>query len=123
MIAIKFKNLEKSEIVKTVVEERMDTLLEKFPDLGQSKISIQLSMENSPKQAGPDLFKVKVHISKGRYSGVTCEKSDGNLYVALAEVIDHLLECFNRHGDRNRVVQIKKQRRFANIAKGRLTPA
>ena len=67
-------------------------------------------MENSPLQAGPDLFKVKLHVSRGRYDGITVEKSDSNLYVALAEVVDHMLEVLNRFGDRARVKERKRAR-------------
>lgn len=110
MIQVKFKNLEKSEMARETVQERMATLTEKFPDLNDSKMQITLEMENSPKQAGPDLFKVKLHVARGRYDGITVEKSDSNLYVSLAEVVDHMLEVLNRFGDRARVKERKKAR-------------
>lgn len=112
MIQIKFRNLEKSELAKDAVIERMDTLVDKFPDLSGSRLQVTLDMENSPAQVGPDLFKVKVHVSKGRYNGVICEKSDSNLYVALAEVVDHLLERFNRFGDKARVKERRNARQI-----------
>lgn len=59
---------------------------------------------------GLDLFSVKLHILGGRYSGVTVEKSNPSMYVALAEVVDHMLEALNRFGDRNRVKERKKAR-------------
>jgi ribosome-associated translation inhibitor RaiA len=110
MIQIKFKNLDKSEIAREAVFERIETLIGKFPDLNESKIQITLEMENSPLQAGPDLFKVKLHVARGRYDGITVEKSDANLYVALAEVADHMLEVLNRFGDRARVKERKRAR-------------
>lgn len=113
MIHIKFKNLEKSEMAREVVEERIKTLIEKFPDLSASKIQITLEMENSPFQAGPDLFRVKLHVASGRYDGVTIEKANTNLYVALAEVVDHILEKLNRFGDRLRVKERTKARKIA----------
>ncbi len=113
MIHIKFKNLEKSEMAREAIQERIEALMEKFPDLHESKIQITLEMENSPLQAGPDLFKVKVHIARGRYDGITVEKSAANLYVARAEVIEHMLEVLNRHGDRARVKERKKARDLA----------
>lgn len=93
MIQIKFKNLEKSEMAREAVQERLQTLVDKFADLKTSRIQVTLEMENSPVQAGPDLFKVKLHVSRGRYDGITVEKSDSNLYVALAELVDHMLEA------------------------------
>ena len=113
MIRIKFKNLDKSEMAREAVYERVETLSEKFPDLSDSKIQITLEMENSPLQAGPDLFKVKLHVARGRYDGITVEKSDASLYVALAEVVDHMLEVLNRFGDRARVKERKRARELA----------
>jgi ribosome-associated translation inhibitor RaiA len=112
MIQIKFKNLEKSEMAYEAAQERIETLVEKFPDLTASKIQITLEMENSPLQAGPDLFKVKLHVTRGRYDGMTVEKSDASLYVALAELVDHMLEKLNRFGDRQRVQERSKARKI-----------
>jgi ribosome-associated translation inhibitor RaiA len=112
MIQIKFKNLERSEIAREAVQDRMEALTDKFPDLDQSKILVTLEMENSPFQAGPDLFKVKLHIASARYDGVTVEKSAPSLYVALADVVDHMLESLNRFGDRARVKERKIARQM-----------
>ncbi len=110
MIEIKFKNLEKSELAREAVLERVSSLVEKFIDLRESRIQVTLEMENSPFQVGPDVFKVKLHVQRGRYDGITVEKSNSNLYVALAELVDHMLEALNRFGDRTRVRQRKKAR-------------
>ena len=112
MIHVKFKSIKKSEIAIEAAQERIGSLVEKFPDLSESKIQVTLEMQNSPFQAGPDLFKVKVHVLGGRYGGITVEKSDSNLYVALAEVVDHMLEVLNRYGDRVRVRQRKQARKL-----------
>ncbi len=117
MIQIKFKNLDKSEMAREAVFERIEPLIEKFPDLNESKIQITLEMENSPLQAGPDLFKVKLHVARGRYDGITVEKSDASLYVALAEVVDHMLEVLNRFGDRARVKERKRARELTKELK------
>lgn len=111
MIHIRFKNLEKSEIAQTAVQNRIEGLIQKFADLNESKIQVTLEMENSPFQAGPDLFRVKLYVSRGRYNGITIQKADANLYVALAEVVDNMLEVLNRYGDRARV----KERRLARV--------
>jgi ribosome-associated translation inhibitor RaiA len=110
MIQVKFKNLGKSEFIKTSVIERTEPLIEKFEDLRSSKIQITVEMENSTQKAGPDHFKVKYHIAGGRYDGITVEKSDANIYVALADVLDHMLEVLNRFGDRMRVKERQKAR-------------
>ena len=113
MVQIKFKNLEKSELARDAVLERIVTLAEKFPDLNPSEIKVTLEMENSPTQAGPDHFKVKVQVIGGRFKGIAIEKANSNLYVALAEVVDHMLEKFNRFGDRTRVKERALARKIA----------
>lgn len=113
MIQIKFKNLDKSELAREAVIERMATLTEKFPDLVKSKMQVTLEMENSPIQAGPDLFKVKVQVSRARYDGIIIETANSNLYVALADLVDHMLENLNRFGDRARVKQRRNARQIA----------
>ena len=112
MIKINYKKLKKSDMINEKVIERLAVIIDKFPDLSSSTLSVLLEMENSPSQAGPDLFKVKLFIAGGRYNEIVIEKSDANIYVALAEVVDHLLEVLNRFGDKERVVKRNKERRF-----------
>ncbi len=112
MIQVKFKNLEKSELVRETVVERVQTLVEKFPDLKGSQIVVTVEMENSPVQAGPDLFSIKVRVSRGRFDGTMITKSYANFYKALAEVMEHMLEKLNRAGDKERVKGRKKVRQL-----------
>ena len=97
-------------MAKDAVKQRLDIIVDKFGDLKKSKLEVTLEMENSPIQAGPDLFKVKLHIKSGRYDGITVEKSNSNLYSALADVADHMLEVLNRFGDKNRIKERKQAR-------------
>jgi len=113
MTQIIFKNLQKSELAKEVALERIDVVVERFPDLSSSSLVITLSMQNSPEQAGPDEFTVKVYCRGGRYRGITLEKSGPNLYAALADVVEHMLERLNRFGDRARVKGREKARKLA----------
>jgi ribosomal subunit interface protein len=119
MIHIKFKNLDKSEMAREAVHDRLASLVEKFPDLSESKIQVTLEVENSPKQSGPDVFKVKLFISRGRYDGITVEKSHTNIYVALADIVDHMLERLNRSGDKTRVKERAAARSLAREIKDR----
>lgn len=112
MMQIKFKNLEKSELARDAVATRIEGLIEKFPDLRSGKIQVTLEMENSPLQAGPDLFKVKMYIASGRYANIAIEKANANLYAALAELVDHGLEVLNRFGDRVRVKSRQQARQL-----------
>ncbi|MBK7892071.1 MAG: HPF/RaiA family ribosome-associated protein [Bdellovibrionales bacterium] len=112
MIQIKFKNLERSELAREAVVERIGALVEKFEDLKGSRITVTLEMENSPTQAGPDVFNVKIHVARGRFDGTVVTKSNSNLYVALADLVDHMLEKLNRSGDRERVKGRSQARKF-----------
>ena len=105
MIQIKFKNLQKSEFITQAIKDRLSLIVEKFPGLVGKNISATVEMHNSPKQAGPDLYSMQVYIRSGRYRNLTIRKSANNIYVALAEVVEHLLETLNRAGDRRRVKQ------------------
>lgn len=111
MLQIKFRKMDKSEIAREAVEERLTGLIEKFPCLKESRLTVTLEMENSQFQAGPDLFKVRIHVSRGRYDGIMLEKANSNMYVALADLADHMLEALNRFGDRERVKGRTQSRR------------
>lgn len=100
---IVFRNMARSELVSTVIKERFAHVLDKFPDLRRSEITLTLSMHNAPTQAGPDLFSVKLVCLGGRFRNLVLEKSSPNLYAAWADLLDHLLERLNRFGDRERV--------------------
>lgn len=52
MIQIKFKNLEKSELAREATQDRIEVLMDKFPDLNLCKIQVTLEMENSPTKPG-----------------------------------------------------------------------
>lgn len=116
MIKVVFKNLEKSELAREVAVERLQAVVERFPDLEKSEVTVTLSMQNSRLQPGPDVFTVKVYCKGGRYRGVTMEKSAGNMYTALADVVDHMLERLNRFGDRSRVRQRGRARKLVRVA-------
>ncbi|MFM8314686.1 MAG: HPF/RaiA family ribosome-associated protein [Deltaproteobacteria bacterium] len=111
---IVFKNLERSELAKELVQERLEASFQRFPDLKTQNVAITLDMENSPQQSGPDVFSVKLHVSGGRYQGITLEKKAPNLYQALADVNEHLLERLNRFGDKTRNKLRRMERRFAS---------
>ncbi|MBY0553824.1 HPF/RaiA family ribosome-associated protein [bacterium] len=113
MIKIKFKNLDQSEMAREAVTERINVIIEKFPDLQNSKIDVTLEMENSPFKAGPDAFLVKVFVHTGRYKGITVSKTNPNLYVALADLVDNMLEKLNRFGDKVRIKERNKARKLA----------
>jgi len=112
MIKITFKNLDSSELAREATMERIEAIVGKFECLDESRIHVTLEMENSLTQTGPDFFKVKVHVNGGRYNGVRIVKSDASLYVALADVVDHMLEVLNRFSDKLRVTERSKARKL-----------
>ena len=61
MIRILFKNLDESELAKNVSLERLQTTVERFPDLEGHRMTMTFSVENSPLQAGPE---TKSHPTK-----------------------------------------------------------
>lgn len=110
MIQVIFKDLESSDLARQIARARVLSVIDRFPGLSDSRITITLSMQNSPHQAGPDEFTVKAHCHDGPYRGLTLEKSGPTLYLALAEVVDHMLELLTRHRDRVLARRRKKAR-------------
>ncbi len=117
MIRVKFKNIEQSEIVEKVVVERITEAVTRFPKGQPRSVVVTLGMENSPTKAGPDLFKVRTEVIGGRYHGLILEKEASDLYKALANVTDRLLERLNRFSDRVRT-KARKQRRVWAAGEG-----
>lgn len=109
---IVFKNLEKSEIAKDAVRERISELIEKFADLKKSSVLVTLEMHNSPQQAGLDSFSISLRVSGGRYDGINLTKHSSSLYIALADLVEHALESLNRYSDKKRVVERNMHRKF-----------
>jgi ribosome-associated translation inhibitor RaiA len=100
MLKIVFKNMESSQLAKETVQEKINRVIEKFPSLKDHKITLTLEMENSPKQAGPDLFTVSSMVSGKTYKGLKIKRSSGNFYIATAELADGLKELLSRESDR-----------------------
>jgi ribosome-associated translation inhibitor RaiA len=120
MVHVKFKNMQKSELAVRIVKARITDAVARFPKGQARSVVVTLEMENSPKQAGPDLYKVRTEIIGGRYHGLILEKGGPSLYKALADVNDRLLERLNRISDRLRTKARKERREF--ISKWELSP-
>lgn len=115
MIRIVFKNLEKSNLTEEIVGSRLKQSIEKFPELFTHKLTLTLSMENSPIKAGPDLFSVKLVITGRKFGGIILEKNAPNLYVAMADLSEALLERLNRATDKTRVKNRSLARRVQTL--------
>lgn len=111
MIQVKFKNLKKSEFIKDNIVQKIESVVNKFSIFKDKNTTVTVEMENSPFQAGPDLYNVKLQINRGKHRGINLKKSSSNLYLALATVSDHLFEILNRALDKERTVKIKKSRK------------
>ena len=116
MITVSFAKLEKSELAREAVMERIVPVIQKFPDSGNSRVRITLAMENSPLHPGPDMFAVNLHFRGGRYHNVRLKRMSPNLYHALAEIAQLLPDILNRFGDRVRVSERRSARRIATVS-------
>jgi len=116
MIKIVFKNLEKSSLAKDVTEDKIQGLIEKFPDLKQHSVHVTISMDNSSSQPGPDEFGIKIQIKGKKFGGLILEKRAKSFYVAIAEACEVLLELLNRRTDKLRVKKRAQLRQAKYLA-------
>ncbi len=100
MLKIVFKNMETSQLAKDIVHEKISPILNKFPSLEGHRIILTLEMENSPRQAGPDLFTVSSMVRGKTYKMLKIKKSSSNFYHATAELADGLNELLSQESSR-----------------------
>ena len=115
MIRVVFKNMARSEAVKSSVVEKLNPFHIKFPELRSGNILVTIEVQNSPEHAGQDLYTITLQIFGNRYNGVRLRKSSVKLYGALGAIADHLLERLNRFGDRARIKERRAARRISDI--------
>lgn len=99
-VQVVFQNLKRSEFIKSFVTDRVLSVLEKFPQNRRGKVVVYVSMENSPRQAGPDVFGVKVMLRNSIIKTFVMSKKAESLFQATAEVVDGLLETLHRQSER-----------------------
>jgi ribosome-associated translation inhibitor RaiA len=112
MIRVHFKGLRQSELTREAVVSRVKAISDRFPGLRNAPIQLTVEMENSPHKPGADSFTVRLFVRGGRYRGLALTKTASSLYVALAELVEPLLEALNRFGDRRRVRRRTRARRW-----------
>ena len=110
MVKVIFKNLEKSEMVSEIVQDKISHVLEKFPELTNVNATISVEMENSPVHAGKDDFRVKLVMTNSRLRPVVIQKAGTNLYQAAAILADRLFEVLHRSLEKRR-----DQRRYKHL--------
>ena len=112
MVKVVFKNLEKSEIVRSVTTERIEKTINKFSELGKMAATVIVSREHSHEHSGADLFSAKLLLSGNGHKPVVLEKRAGTLYQAIAMVTDRALEILQRVLSRDRQNIRHKRRRW-----------
>lgn len=95
---------------RELIKDRMKNIVSKFPELNSHKISVTVSVNNSPSTAGLDEFGIKTNIT-GKIYNLTLEKRAENIGLALAQLMDSLLERINRYSDKKRTIQRTKKRK------------
>jgi hypothetical protein len=102
MMRIVFRNMERSQLAIQVISERLQAVFDKFERLEPSDVTVTLTMDNSPSQAGPDLFCLRFYCRRGEFKGLVIEKVSPNLYIGLADLVDTLAERLGRFSERRR---------------------
>ncbi len=110
MFRIVFKNMESSQLAKDFLQQKITLIIDKFPLLQGHRITITVEMENSPQQAGPDLFTLSSFVSGKNFRGLKIKKSSENFYHAAAELFDGLNELLGQES--HRLTKYKKKQKF-----------
>lgn len=112
MVQVIFKRMSRSKFAEELIIERLQKVREKFPNLKWSRQVITVSMENSPFQAGPDLFTIQFHCRTGQFRGALLKKSSESLYAAVADLFESLIERLSRLGSKERAKMRGRTRRM-----------
>lgn len=112
MVKVSFHNLEKSDMVRSVVANLVETTLEKFQNLHAARADVFVSMENSPTKSGADQFTVKLVLKAKGIKPIILEKSAHNLYQAASLVSHRLFETLHRALEKRRERRRTARRQF-----------
>lgn len=112
MVRVVFRNIPKSEFIKDAVQEKVNHVLTKFPELGNAATTVIVGMENSPLHAGPDNFHVKVILLSKGLKPVILQKEGMTPYQAVANLADRLFEVIHRALERRREKTRSERRKW-----------
>lgn len=115
--AVHFVHLAKTKSLEDYVHEKIDPLLAKF--LGKSDLvhHVRLKMENSPHQAGPDLFQCEILVQDKKLGkAVHVLESSQNMYQAIADASHRLKYLLVRYKEKT----IEKAKRLTARNKHKL---
>ncbi len=107
------QNLEKSDFIEAIVAEKIERVLEKFPEFSKASATISISMENSHEHSRKDHFNVKLVLVGAHKRPFVIHKAAANPYAAAAILADRLLHFLSRANDKIRV----KRRHLAQVTK------
>lgn len=111
MIRVVFKNLQRSVFLRQAVIDRIEMLMDKFPELKSHRFHAKIYSENKRTQPGPDVFGIKLFVNGKKFKSLVLEKKASNLYQAITDLHEVFLERLNRATDKARVRKIKQARR------------
>lgn len=100
-----FRKLEKSEFIESLVIEKLERVLEKFPEVEKCSGTVVVSMENSREHGGKDVFGVKLTMVGPQKKALVIHKQAQNPYEASAILADRLLDFLSRVNDKKRVLK------------------
>lgn len=115
MVKVIFKNLEKSEMVSEIVQQKITHVLAKFPELTEAQATVSVEMENSPTHVGKDDFRIKLVVTNRRFKPLVIQKEGANLYQAAAVLADRLFEVLHRSLEKRRDQRRHGARRWQTV--------
>ncbi len=107
-----FKNLEASTAVSAVAKSRLQPLIRKFPALLSKAVTVTFEMCNSPIQAGKDEYLVRFYCNSGSFRDFKLTRRSANLYLAICDISDDLLDYLKRFQTRRRTQDRRLARGF-----------
>lgn len=96
-VKVVFQNMKRSGFLSSMVSEKFEHTLAKFPDAKNGKVTVSVTMENSPLKPGADEFIVKM-IATGLFNreSIIIAKRAKSPYEAAAEINEALQETLHR---------------------------
>lgn len=114
MVRVVFRNLASSESLKGAMTEKVNHVVEKFPDLASanSMTTVTVGQQNSILHAGPQLYQVKLILIARGMKPIVLQKTAENVYLAMALLADRLFEVLHRALERRREKARSKSRKW-----------
>lgn len=108
--------IEKTEALEKIAQDRIDHVLEKFADAGILSSVVRLQMDHAFLQKGKEHFRVEILLKTRRLKDIVLKKTGENMYEALADAAHKLNQMMSRLHTR----KIKESRRKLRLADRRM---